>query len=204
MSRPSVRTARVARWIALPAALLLSGAVVSVGSYSAFSATTSNPTSNWAAGTVVLTDDDAGTALFTASNLAPGATGTKCIAVTSSGTLASNVKLYGSGAATTNALSTHINLSITQGTGGGFGTCTGFTPQATGSSVYSGSLATFGSTYTSFATGAAGTGPQLWAPTGTASETRVYQFTYTVSATAPNTTQGGTAALGFTWEAQNI
>jgi|SRR4051794_15960128 hypothetical protein len=189
------------RW-AVPAAIL-TGVLVSAGfvwqaSYSAFFATTSNPTSNWAAGTVALSDDDANTAMFTASGLKPGSTGQKCIAVTSTGSLPSTVKLYGTGAATTNALSSSINLTITQGTGGTSGSCTGYTPLGTGSSVFSGTLAGFATASTSFATGLG-----TWAPTGSASETRVFQLTYTLDPAAPNTAQGGTAALGFTWEAQN-
>jgi hypothetical protein len=189
------------RWAVLAAVLtgvLASGAVVWEASYSAFSASTTNPTSNWASGTVVLADDDSSTALFTASGLKPGSTGTKCIAVTSTGSLPSTVKLYGTNSATTNALSTYLNLTITQGTGGTFGSCTGFTPLGSGSSVFSGTLAGFASASTAFANGLGS-----WAPTGSGSETRVFQLTYTLDAAAPNTAQGGTAALGFTWEAQN-
>lgn len=180
------------------AGLAASAGVIWQASYSAFSATTVNPTNNWSAGSVALSDDDSNTAMFTATNLKPGSTGTKCIAVTSTGSLASNVKLYGTSPATTNALSTSLNLTVTQGTGGSFGSCTGFTPLGTGSSVYTGTLASFGSTATNFATGLG-----TWAPTGTASETRVFQFTYTLDPAAPNTAQGGTASIGFTWEAQN-
>jgi hypothetical protein len=198
MSRASSRAVKIAKWSAIPLALLASGAVVSQASYSAYSATTVNPTSNWATGTVNLTDDDANTALFSASNLKPGSTGTKCIAVTSTGTLASAVKLYSTAAATTKALASYINLTVTQGTGATFGSCAGFTALGTGSSVYSGTLDNFGSTATSYATGLG-----TWAPTGAANETRAYQLVYTVSSSAPDSTQGGTAALGFTWEAQN-
>ena len=45
------------------------------------------------------------------------------------------------------------------------------------------------------------TGVGTWTPTGTAS--RTYQVAYTVSNSAPDTTQGGTANLGLTWEAQS-
>ncbi|GGL05182.1 hypothetical protein JOE58_003195 [Curtobacterium luteum] len=198
MSRVTPRAARLAAWIAVPAALVASGVVVSTASYSAFSATTVNPTSNWTAGTVALSDDDANTALFTVTGLKPGSTGTNCIAVTSTGSLPSTVKLYGTNAATTNALATNINLTVEQGTGGGFGSCTGFTAAATSGTLYTGTVGGFGSTSTNFASGIG-----TWAPTGTASETRVYRFTYTVPTSAPNSIQGGTAALGFTWEAQN-
>ncbi len=196
---PTRRTARLLKWGAIPAALLISGIVVSQASYSAFNSTTSNPTNNWSAGTVALSDDDSNTAMFTATGLKPGSTGTKCIAVTSSGSLASDVNLYGTSEATTNALSTYIHLSIVQGTGGTSGSCTGFAPLATGSSLYNGTLANFATTSTNYATGLG-----TWAPTGTAPETRTYEFIYTVDAATPNTSQGGTASIGFTWEAQNV
>jgi len=198
MSRVTPRAARLAAWIAIPAALVASGVVVSTASYSAFSATTVNPTSNWTAGTVALSDDDNNTALFTATGLKPGSTGTNCITVTSTGSLASTVKLYGTNPATTNTLASNINLTIEQGTGGGFGSCTGFTPATTSGTLYSGMVAAFGSASTNFATGVG-----TWAPTGSASESKVYRVTYTVPTAAPNTIQGGTASLGLTWEAQN-
>lgn len=187
---------RVAAAASIPIAVLASGAMVWHASYSAFSATTSNPTNNWASGSVALSDDDSNTAMFNASNLKPGSTGTKCIAVTSTGTLASAVKLYGTSYATTNALATYLTVTVDEGTGGSFaGGCAGFT---SGSQIYNGTLAAFGTGKTSFATGVG-----TWTPTGTASETKAFKITYTLSASTPDTAQGGTAALGFTWEAQN-
>jgi len=180
---------------AVPMAVLASGALVWQSSYSAFSATTASPTNNWAAGTVALSDDDSNTAMFTASNLKPGATGTKCIAVTSTGSLASTVKLYGTSYATTNALAPNINLVVEEGTGATSSSCAGFTG---GSTIYTGALSAFGTTKTSFATGVGS-----WAPTGSASETKSYRITYTLSSSTPDSAQGGTAALGFTWESQN-
>jgi hypothetical protein len=190
---PTRRAARLGVLASTGLALTLSTGLVWQASYSAYSATTANGTDNWATGTVALTDDDSGTAMFSATNLRPGSTGTKCITVTSNGTLPAAVKLYGSGAATTNALSTYIDLSVTMGTGGSFGSCTGYT---SGGSVYTGTLAGFtGSSYA--------TGYGTWAPTGSPGESRTYQFTYTVQAAAPTSTQGGTASISFTWESQN-
>jgi len=200
-SSTGLRTARLVKWAAIPAALVLSAGVIAQASYSAFSATTSNSGNSWAAGTVALADDDSSTALFStanAANLKPGSTGAKCIAVTSSGSLPSVVKLYATNATTTNTLSSSITISIVQGTGGGFGSCTGFTPLTSGSSLYSGTLAAFAASSTSYASGVGS-----WAPTGAAAESRTYQISYTLDAGAPNTTQGGTAAIGFTWETQN-
>lgn len=197
-TRSRRRNARLLTVGAVVAGLAASGALVWHASYSAFSAQTTNPSSNWSAGTVALTDDDSNTALFNASNLTPGATGTKCIAVTSTGSAASAVKLYGTNPSTTKNLSKYINLTITQGTGGTFGSCTGFNKLASGSNVFSGTLEAFGTTKTDYTSGAGD-----WAPTGSASDTRVYQITYTLDAATPNTSQGGTAGLGLTWEAQN-
>jgi len=200
-SRPSRKVATIVSLVAVPVALAASGLVVAQSSYSAYSATTVNPSSNWATGTVALGDDDNNTAAFTAANLKPGSTGTRCIVVSSTGSLPSSVKLYGTGAATTKALASDITLTVTQGTGGSFGSCTGYTPLATGASVYSGTLAGFGSSATTFATGVGS-----WNTAGATTadpETRTYQLSYTVKADTTNDTQGGTAALGFTWEAQN-
>lgn len=199
-SRPQ-RLSRLATWLAIPAALVASGIVVSAASYASFSSSTVNPTSNWNAGSVNLTDDDSNSALFNANALKPGSTGSKCIVVTSTGNLPSTVKLYGTTPATTKAFSSYVNLTITQGTGSSFGaatSCTGFTPATTNPNVYSGTLANFGSTYTNFSNGA-----DNWVTTGAASEARTYQFTYTVDPNTPNTSQAGTASIGFTWEAQN-
>ena len=175
-----------------------SAAVVWHSSYSAFSATTANGTNNWAAGSVILVDDDSSTVMFNASNLKPTSTGTKCIAVTSNGTLPSTVKLYGTSYTTTNALASSLNLTVTQGTGGGFSSCTGFTPLGTGATVYNGTLAGFAAASTNFSNGQGS-----WAPTGTPGEVRTFQFVWTLDPNMPNSAQSGTAAIGFTWEAQN-
>ncbi len=186
---------------AIPAALVLSGLAVAQASYSAYSATTVNPTSNWTSGTVALSDDDANTALFSAANLKPGATGSQCIAVTSTGSLASAVKLYGTNYATTNDLASQITLTVQQGSGGSFGSCGNFVASASNSTLYTGTLAAFGTGASAKTSYASGIGD--WAPTGSASESRTYKFTYTLSSSAPNSSQNGTASLGLTWEAQN-
>ncbi len=189
------RNKRLAAAAAIPVAVIASGVMVWQSTYSAFSATTSNPTNNWASGTVALSDDDSNTAMFTATALKPGSTGTKCIAVTSTGSLPAAVKLYGTSYATTNGLASNLNITVDEGTGGTFASCAGFTST---SNIYTGTLASFGTTKTNFATGVG-----TWTPTGTASETKSYKLTYTLSASTPDTAQGGTAAMGFTWESQN-
>ncbi|GAA3578796.1 hypothetical protein GCM10022197_40260 [Microlunatus spumicola] len=198
MKPPSRRAVRRSRWLVWPLAASLALAVVGQASYSAFSAKVSNASNSLAAGTVVLGDDDAGSALFSATGLRPGSSGSRCIAVTSTGSLASAVKLYATDAATTKGLATYVTWTVTQGTGGTYSTCSGFTALSSGSSVYSGTLAGFTGAATTY-----GTGLGSWAPTGNGSETRTFQFAYTVSSSTPDTAQGGTATFGLTWEAQN-
>lgn len=200
MAKVSARTATWAKWAAVPAALLVSGVAVSQASYSAFSATSESATNSWKSGTVAISssaDKTTGTATFSAENMKPGSTGTKCITVTSTGTLASAVKLYATAPATTKDLSSYISLDITEGTGSN-SACNDFKLLTPAAPTYSGTLAAFGTASTSYATGWGS-----WAPTGTASETRTYKITYTLKSDAPNSTQGGTASMGFTWEAQN-
>ena len=180
---------------AIPAAVIASGAMVWQSSYSAFTATTATPTNNWTSGTVALADDDSNTAMFNGVNLKPGATGVKCIAVTSTGSLASTVKLYGTTYSTTNGLADYLNVKVEQGTGATSSSCTGFTGAST---LFDSTLTSFATTKTSFATGVG-----TWAPTGSASETKAFKITYTLSTSTPDTAQGGTAAVGFTWESQN-
>jgi hypothetical protein len=172
---------------------------VSTASYSAFSATTSDNANNWSMGSVALSNDATNGALFSASNLKPGATGTNCIAVTSSGSLPSAVKLYATDVHQTNALASYVTLQVKQGTGGGYGTCSGFTASSgADGTLYNDSLATFATTRTNYATGIG-----TWKPAGDKADSRTYQITYTVSPDAPASLMGATASLGFTWEAQN-
>jgi hypothetical protein len=186
---------RIAVLAAIPVALVASGAIVWEASYSAFTAKDNTAVNNWAAGTVSLSDD-AASAMFSVTNMKPGTSTQKCVVVTSNGSLPSAVKLYGSSYATTNNLAGSITLLVEEGTGGSFaGGCTGFT--IAGTATYNGLLSAFGAK-TTYATGVG-----TWAPTGTPGETRTYRITATLSSSAPDTVQGGTAAIAFTWEAQN-
>ncbi|HEY0239480.1 MAG TPA: TasA family protein [Friedmanniella sp.] len=189
---------RRSRWLVWPLAALVTLGVVGQASYSAFSARVNNQGDNFAAGTVVLADDDSGTALFSLSNLKPGSSGSRCIAVTSTGSLPSAVKLYSTDAATTKGLATYVGWTVTQGTGGSFSSCSGFTALSSGSAVYSGTLAGFTGSATTYATGVGS-----WVPAGNVSDTRTFQLAYAVSSSTPDTAQGGTATFGLTWEAQN-
>lgn len=198
MSTSRSRIPAFARWSALPIGMLLGAALVWQSSYAAFTATTTNPTNNWATGSVSLTDDDTGTAMFNATLLKEGSTSSRCVVVTYGGNVGAAVKLFGTSPATTNSLSSHINLTVEQGTGGSFSAgagCAGFAVEAGASNTWSGTLASFGTTFTN-STNGFGT----WAPTA-ATQTRVYKITYTVANTITNTQMASTASVGLTWEA---
>jgi hypothetical protein len=192
---------RVLSYTVVPATILATGIFVSASSYSVFNSTTTNGTNNWSAGTVALQSDGSGpggasgTAMF-AADVAPGSTGTKCITVTSSGTDPSVVKLYGAHETGTNGLDGYLTLTVRVGTASSTagGACTGFSP--TGTVFSAAHLDTFP---TGGYSNGLGTG---WSPTGSGTESRVFQFEYTMDSAAPSSTQAGTAHIDFVWEAQ--
>jgi len=196
--RPTARTARRATLAIIPLALVASGLIVSQASHAAFSATTSGDDNAWSMGSVALSDDTAQQAIFSAENLKPGSADRNCVAVTSSGTLPSEVRLYATDVAQTADLASHVTLQIRQGTGGGYGTCDGFAPAASSPVLFDGSLADFVTTSTSY-----GTGVGTWQPSGAGEETVVYEISYAIDVDAPASVMGASASLGFTWEAQN-
>jgi len=198
MKPPSHRAVRRSRWLLWPFAALLSLVVVGQASYSAFSAKVVNSGNVLGVGTVVLNDDDSGSALFSLSNLRPGSSGSRCIAVTSSGSLPAAVKLYATDATTTKSLSTYVSWTVTQGTGGSYSSCSGFTALSSGATVYSGTLAGFTGSATSYSNGVGS-----WSPAGGSTDTRTFQVAYVISSSTPDSAQGGTASFGLTWEAQN-
>lgn len=177
----------------------VSASVTGVGTFSAFSGTTENTGNSFAAGTVVLGDNDGGTALYNVSNKKPGEHVESCIKVTYTGTLAADVKLYAPDAIGT--LGPYVDLSITPGTGNITGTsCTGFVADS-GGALYSGTLGAFRTTHGSYAAGLSdhpGTTATQWV----ANDAVVYKVRVTLQ--DDDAAQGlttGTHALK--WEARN-
>jgi hypothetical protein len=178
--------------VALVVGLFGSGFLVWNASNAAFSSTTVNPSNSWAAGSVALTDDDSGTAMFNASGMTPTTPVINCITVTYNGTVTSPIKLYGAAPGGT-GLAPYLNLTVEIGTGGGFNSCAGFSPSST---IFNNTLASFGSTYTNYANGLATT----WSPTGSG-QSKVFRFTAQVADN--NAAAGLTCTMPFTWEAQS-
>lgn len=178
------------------AGIVASSLVMWRASNAAFTATTTNGADTFSTGSVVISDNDSGTALFSVTNMKPGSTGVACIRVSYTGTLTAPVKLYGTSHSTTNALSSYIDFQVEESTGAGvttFPSCAGIGATST---LFNSTLASFASSHTSYANGVSS-----WTPTTTAS--RDYRITYTLSSSAPNSTMSSTSSITLTWEAQN-
>ncbi|GAB2602261.1 hypothetical protein Aab01nite_62790 [Paractinoplanes abujensis] len=203
--------------VAVVAGLVTAVGIVTGSSYSVFSGVTDNSGNNWAAGNVVLTDDDAGSAMFVTSGaganqvnagvLKPGQTVVNCIRVTYAGSLPSTVRLYASATGDTpgpggTGLRDYLHVKIEEGTAGAFG-CSGFGgtvttlwDSTTHPNAASDLLTVFPSGY------ATGIVSALASWSGTAA--RTYRFTVTVDSSIPDTSQSSAASATFTWEARNI
>jgi hypothetical protein len=195
-AQPGRATRRFARFwmvIGVPLGLALSAVLIWQGSHSAFTATTLNSGNSFSAGTVSLTDDDSGTAMFAVTGLEPGDTGSKCIVVTYNGSLASTVNLYvATGGLTGTGLAPYLNIVIEEGAVGTFASCGAFAATATD---FTGTLSAFATASTNF-----GTGVGAFAPTG-AAQSKVYRFTYTLANN--NAAQNLNSSVAFTWEASS-
>jgi hypothetical protein len=181
--------------IAVLVASVVCGSMVWSSSGAVFSATTANPTNSFTAGTVTVSDDDGGGVLFNVSSLKPGSTNSHCIKATYTGNLTTagaGVRVYASDYTGT-GLGSYVTLTIEQDTAGAptgvYGNCGNFA----GTSIYSGTMATFAAK-TTWATGVG-----TWAPTA-AAQTKVYKFTWTLN--DDNGAQNKTSGIKFWWEAQ--
>jgi hypothetical protein len=193
---------RALKYGVLPLSLLAAGGVVWQASYAAFSATTSNAGNNWTAGTVTLTDDDAGTARFVGTNIVPAQTDTKCITVSTTSNVLGVVKMYLASKTvtppTTGTLDQYLKFTVKQGTGGSF------TADTTGGTIVnSQSLAAIAAANTSYANGAGS-----WTTTSTTGESKTYQIQWTFDTTGltqsqVDALQAQAASVNFVWEMQN-
>ena len=178
------------------------------GVFAQFTATTAATTSVQS-GTVVLTGNDSGVAMFSASGMSPGDTVTKCIAVTYTGTAPAQVRLYASGGT---GLGAYLTMTLTRGTtvpdppnygtGNGCGTFTADsgTYAAPNGVMYAGTLSGYASAYPDYAGGLLD--PTAGAPvTWTTGTRHVYRVDLTLS--SDPSAQGLSVAPAFTWEARN-
>lgn len=162
--------------IVIPLAIIVAAVLVYTASRAAFVATTTTGSSSFSTGSVELTNDSVGTAVFTATDLAPGDTDTSDVVVTYTGSLDSDVRLYSDiedGSVQT--LAPSLQLEITAG-----------------GETWTGTLAQF-QAITDFSNG-------ILPKTMAENETMTYTIKYTVASNAP---QSSGASVTFVWEAQN-
>ena len=210
---PSLRRARgLRRRIAL--SVLAVGACASVLTgitVAGFSDTAISSGNQFQSGTVDIDDNDNGTAILSLSNASPGMTDEGCITVTSRGSLASTVKIYGT--TTGSGLDQYVNLKITRGTftagPPAFDSCTNFQPdpvQYTGAGngdgvIYAGSLqGFFDDNWAGGLVDPYADAPEVW----TQNESHVYKIWIQIPTDSdPEAAQGLNATQVFTWEARN-
>ena len=170
--------------------------------WSAFSSTTGNTGNSFTAGTVLLSDNDAGGAMLSLTLARPGDSDTGCILVTYGGSLGANVRLY---ATVSGALAPYLQVTITRGTDSSpsFDSCGSFTPDATdflglgAGIVYSGTLSALPTAYASGLLDPV-TGPlETW----TSGESHSYRIK--VQLADDSAAENKTATATFSWEARN-
>jgi len=186
--------------IVVPLGLMVATVVTLPGAHAAFSATATNESNEWTAGTVKFGPNDPVGQLINISGLVPGSTVDACVKLTYTGTLSAPVKVYlknadlgGTG------LATYLTLQINEGTGES-DTCDDF---ALGSNIYNATgMTDVANTLTAFntATENYGNGVGAWTAT-TISTTKTYQILWTMQ--DDNAAVSKTATATFTWEAQN-
>lgn len=176
------------------------------GTYGSFRATGNNGSNSIASGTVAVTANDSGTALFNLSGMRPGDVSTRCIKITYSGTLQSSVRFYGATSGT--ALDEYLDLKVTRGTytptEPAYGSCTNFAADAPNylgkgaGVIYDGTLRDFADDYAGGTDDPLNGAPESWVQ----NETHIYRFQLTMQ-DAPPSAQGRNATQTFRWEARN-
>ena len=201
MRTPSTKTRRLIVFGVGPLAIIAAGLLVWSASTAAFTAQTRNVGSNWDTGSVTLSDDDLGAAAFQLTNVTPGETGSQCIRVTSTSSVAGTVKLYIDRLGA-QGLENNIMISTELGDGGTFGNCSSFV--ATSPPLASVTLANAATAYAGYATGVL-----PWATTGDATgEYKTYRVTWVFDTTGLSQTdidalQGKSVSADVVWELQS-
>jgi hypothetical protein len=178
------------------------GSVVAIGVFGLFSATTQNSGNEISSGTVVLADNDAGSAQFNITGAKPGESWTRCIKVSYHGSLPADVHIYQVGGS--GPLAPYLHLTLSQGTQSEsvFPSCTGFVADGTNGNgvLYNGPA--FGAIGTDYATGSPVVpfGQTVW---GTG-DSLVFRSVVSLDPEAPDVAQGNTTgAFTLFAEARN-
>lgn len=180
------------------------GSLAGASTWSAFSDLTANPGNTFEAGTVAISDDDSGAAMFNGlTNLKPGDSATRCLVVTYGGSLPATVRLHGTTGGT--GLDSYLQLRVIRGAkSSAFSGCGDFTADPTtylagkpAGTVYDGTLAGYPDSWAGGIVDPVTGSPETWI-TG---ESHAYRFEVTVQNDVA--AQGKTATQAFRFEAEN-
>ncbi len=190
--------ASLVRLAAIGAAFLVAALMVMSASRAPFTASTNNSANSVGAGTVTLSDDDSGSAMYSMTDMLPGQSEVRCILVSYGGTAANPapVRLYSSGYADSGNFADYLNVTIEEGTGAITGDCSSFVMENTIET--GGNLAAFDTVHSDYATGSG-----VWDPASTP-EAKAYRITLQLDPSTPDAEQGELVSnLVFTWEIQS-
>jgi hypothetical protein len=202
--RRRLAVARRRRLVASAVVLALAVILPAGATFSAFTSTGAASAANTTtAGSVAITDNDANGAMFSMTGMTPGSTDTACITVTYTGSLPSQVRLYGTTTGT--GLDAYLDVVVTRGTIAAptFDSCTGFTPDTPNYGngagiVYTGTLAGYAD---SWAAGTLDPRTALLQEVWTTGESHAYRFDVTLQNNPAAANK--TASQTFSWEARN-
>jgi hypothetical protein len=175
------------------------GGVAALGVLGLFSATTQNTGNEVTSGTVALSDNDSGAAMFNIHGAKPGDSWTRCIKVTYHGSLPADVRVYLQDAA--GPLAAYLDLKITQGGQASpvFPGCTGFTPDSTGT-IFEGPIDSPVPGSWDFGLPITPAGQTSWHP----GDSLVFEMEMTLNPNTPDTLQASsTGTMTSVWESRN-
>ena len=187
--------------------VLVSGMVLQVSS-AAFTGETSSANNSWAAGTVTLSNNLNGSAMYVSqADITPGYEQTRCIEVTYTGSVVPPAPITFDAAVTSTAggptgvadndgLANDLDVAVRVGA-----SCSALTETVGGllqpivgapAPLFTGKLSTYD----------ANPRTTQWTPTG-AGDKRAFSFTIGLPANTPNGAQGDSATANFTWSASS-
>lgn len=175
-----------ARSLATAIALLIVSILVVTRSRTALSTEDAGADVSLGAGSVELTDDDAGSSLFAADDMVPGRPERDCIVVSYEGNVIPVA--VGLSSEAEGALAGLLDVQVERGTGGAFHDCSGFRPTAT---VYDGTLAGL----------AAETGGVEAATVTETPAAATFRFTFELTGVPDASETEATASARFIWQA---
>jgi len=175
--------------------LALLTVVAGLAVFSAFSSTATSGTNTFASGSVQLSTNGTGLALFAMPTMSPGDSASRCVEITYTGSLPADVQFYGT---FTGAFAPYLASVVTRGKFPGAApagnACTGFTPDASGSQLVNGTLDQLPTSLLPLTDPATQWGTN---------DAHVYMITVSLPANAVSASQGLSTSGSLTWQAQN-